>query len=731
MDKVNQETLRGIRAALDAGHSWDEIADNIASRMGVDISAARGAGASSEDIVVHLLSPREQAKPENMPQRPFMAGVGRGMEDVVAGVADLLPDAIEPTGFVDRSRRRAETYDEANKDIGFDGGRMLGQAAALAPLALAGPAATASTGVRIAGNSALGATAGYIPLAKDNSERLGNAAVGAVAGAVVPEVVRAGVGQVVKGVNKAKAAFNKANIGQMVDDVVGRMLPSGTQADDVVANVKKYLNDLALEQVKATGKVDQAIIERAAKIASVDPTIKPTLGQLTRDAATLSAERNLANSGTPAGNLIAERYRGQERALRDAARRLEESTGGMPLSPYDYGNKAGELLRGKWKEMQEEVSKAYDAAESQHGATPVDIGGLVRQVADTAYTEGSETATGKMANIALNRLKSYGLFDASGNLKEGAHLTVGQLRDLRQALSGVDLSGATTAQTMRARGGLINAIDDAVEASPVGDVFKPARQMARQRFSEFADKTLKQIQQDGIRDEDLFRLVTRGVDTSRDFVQALTTGTPDQVATGQQVLADTRRKMIADILSRATSGGRGEEVFSPATLRNKLDPLRGGYHPEVVDAVLGDAQKPLQDFVDVVGMLRDDPSFNSINYSKSGALLSGLGDGGRGLAARLTGSGGLVDVAAKVAGERQQQKLAEALLAGNPGGLPGFGRVAVEDALTANPPKFNRRAFWSSVKEGVASPETYRALLIDALLGGGRQVPATAYANNQ
>ena len=195
-----------------AGMSDDDIiADAAQSKTyGPVIQAAKEKGLEARDILIGLGNgDLQQAMGKTLPERPFMAGVGRGMEDVAAGAAELLPDAIEPTKFLNRSQARADTYDEANPNIGFDGGRMLGQAAALAPLALAGPGAAASTGTRIAANAALGATAGYIPRAKDNSERLGNAMVGAAAGAVVPEAVRAGVGQAVKGVNRVKAMIGK------------------------------------------------------------------------------------------------------------------------------------------------------------------------------------------------------------------------------------------------------------------------------------------------------------------------------------------------------------------------------------------------------------------------------------------------------------------------------------------------------------------------------------------
>ena len=714
-----------------------EILDLAAqsSTYGPSIIKAREKGLGDRQILVglgngDLASIISKPEPEG---RPFMAGVGRGLEDVAAGALDLLPDVVAGDsikGFLANSQARANTYDEANKDIGFDGGRVLGQAAALLPLGLASPSAAASTGARVSGNAALGAASGYIPRAKDESERLGNAALGAVAGAAIPEVVRAGVGQAVQLKNAAKAALSGNNVGQMVDDVMSRI---GQQSDEAAAQVRQYLTGLATDQIKAGGQVSPEILERAAKIASVDPNIRPTLGQLTRNPDVLSAERNLAGSGTKAGNLVAERYRAQDSVLRDASRRLEDSTGGQKLSQYAYGEKAGGFLRGKWKEMQSEIGKAYKAVEEAHGAATVDVSGLVRQVADKAYTEGSETANGKMATIALNKLKSYGLFDSSGNLKEGASLSIQQMRDLRQSLSGVDgLSGMTPAQAINAKTGIVNAIDDAVESSPVGDVFKPARAMARQRFSEFADRTLRKVQSDGIPDEGLFELATgRNVDTAKDYVRALSTGTPDQVAAGGQIMADTRRKMIADILSKGESGLAGEETLLPKSLKNAIDPMRGGYDPEVLDTVLGDQAGKLRDLVDVVGILRADPSHNSINYSKSGALLSGMVDGGKGLANRVVdvgGTGNLIGMAAKAASERQQDKLAKALLQGSPNGLPGFGRAQVVEALTANPPRIERGRMIGSAIDQAVSPETYRSMLIDALMGGSRTAGATAAA---
>lgn len=727
-----QATIAGIRQARAEGIGWDDIADHIAEINGVDpaaLAAARAEGISAERIVTAMVTPQDTSASAPMPDRPFVAGVGRGMEDVAAGAVDMLPDVLTPDAaaqWVDRSGRRAATYDEANPDIGFDAGRVAGQVAGLSPLMLAGPAATATTGRRIAGNAAAGAAAGYVPRARDEAERRSNAVLGALFGAAVPEALRAGVGRAVGARNAVAARGAQVEVQTAVDDAVST-LPQ--MAPDAEASVRSYLSGLATDQIRLQGRMTPEIIARAAKIASVDPDLRPTLGQLTRDPNILSAERNLSKSGTRGGNLIADRYRGQDATLRNAADRMKGETGGRALSPYKYGEEAGGFLRGKWDEMQTEIGKAYDATEAQHGASPVDISGLVRSIADTAFQDGSETASGKMANLALNRLKTYGLLDGSGNLKPGANLSVGQLRDLRQSLSSVDsLQGFNPGQSMRARGILINQIDDAVSGSPVGDVFKPARDMARARFSEFADRTLEKIKKDNLPNENIFDMaVGRDVDTARDFMSALRSGTPDQVARGAQIEADTKRRLIGDVLRGR--GTVGEETMSPAALRRSVDPEDGGYSPEVLEEVLTpEGATKLRNVVETVDYLFGDPAHNSINYSKSGTLLSGLADGGQGLAGRLSDAGSLVGVAAKAAGARRQNKLAEALLAGDPSMIPGHSESRIIDALLTKPPKVRADDFVGTLKDQAVSPETYRAALIDALFGGGRTAASASAA---
>jgi hypothetical protein len=738
MEKLDRIELQSIKDAIANGYSWDEVADHIAQGKGVDISAARQAGHSAQDIVLHMVTPQDESKSAALPERPFIAGVGRGVEDIIAGVGGLLPDKVRPDGYLARSQARADTYDEANKDIGFDGGRVVGQAAGLAPLALTGPAAAASTGARVAGNAALGAVAGLIPRAKDMGERFTNAAVGAVAGGALPEVVRAGVSGVIAAKNAIAGRMKDVapTVNSAIADALGISKEdvshhlgnnAAGEVADQVRQISSYLTGLATEQAKATGRLDPAVIARAARIAKVDPNLKPTLGQLTRDPAVYSAEQNLAKSGTPAGNLVNQRFRDQESVLRQKAGDMADATGGQPLTRYDFGGKAGAFLRGKWADMQKDVGAAYKAIEQQHGDVPVEMDGLIRNIADQAYTEGGHTAKGSMATIALNKIKSFGLLDPSGNVKEGAHLTLTQLRDLRQSLNSIDsLNGANQAQTINAKVGIIDAIDNAVEGSAVGDAFKPARQLARARFSEFADRTLNKVRQDAVPDEKLFDLAARrNVDTAKDYVGALTTGTPEQVAQGAGVLNDTRRQLIADILGKASNGPNGEELLSAAALRKSLDPMKGGYQPEVLDAILGRDAGKLREFSGVVDDLRSDPAFNSINHSKSGALIAGLMGGGSQLVNRVADNAipigivaGAVKGATQAAANKEQVKLAEALLKGSPGAIPGFGRQQVVDALTPGP------------SGGFADPETYKSILVQMLMGMPRNVGGVASAGN-
>lgn len=700
--------LKGYEAAKAAGLSDEKILADLSRHpvYGPMIQQGSDAGISGAAIMSGLKSGTlgKMVNPE-YEKRSFLEGVGRGAEDISSGITGLIPGSLGDS-YTASAADRAKVYDKANKDIGFDGGRVAGQVAALSPLIRLSPKAGASTMQRVATNAAVGAVGGFIPREESIGQRLTNAAIGGVLGGTVPELVRGGINAGSKLVRNAKAAFS--DVSGAVDDAMASAAPQvasqaapmlTSQADDAaVASTRDYLAQLATQQLKATGKVDQEALSRAAKVMAVNPELRPTLGQITRDPAIYSAEKNLMKSGTEAGNLVSKRFQEQESQLRQAAKGMVDSTGGEPLTDYAFGGKAGGVLRNKWKQMQEGVSAAYKAAEQQYGDVPVDVGDLVTGIANKAYTEGQETASGRMANIAMNRLKSFGLFDESGNLKEGANLSIQQLRDLRQTLNSIDsLTGATPDQAINAKMGVINAIDDAVGNSAVGDVFKPARDAARARFGEFADRTMNRIRTGQVPDDKLFDLATgRNVDTAKDFAEALRTGTPEQMAAGEQVMKDTQRKLIAQVLAKGQRGPMGEEAFYPASLRNALNPDLNGYQPEVLDALLTpDQVGGLRNFSQVVDILRADPAHNSINQSGSGALTAGLMNGGE--AALVNRLGGAADIAPGIIGgavkgaigaskEAQQQALAKALLSGNPAAVPGIDRAVLESILSPSSP---------------------------------------------
>lgn len=134
--------------------------------------------------------------PEYEPEAPpFMARVGRGFMDIGQGAKLLalqLADKIEGGNAADRYRARVnedlEYYNRghAASGGGVDWGRLLGGAAATAPLGGAA-ALPASLGGRMALGGALGATAGGLQYAEDG-EHLGNVLVGGVTGGAVPAV---------------------------------------------------------------------------------------------------------------------------------------------------------------------------------------------------------------------------------------------------------------------------------------------------------------------------------------------------------------------------------------------------------------------------------------------------------------------------------------------------------------------------------------------------------------
>lgn len=126
---------------------------------------------------------------------PFLARVGRGFMDIGQGaklIALQLADKLEGTDRADSYRERVNedlkyyNRGHAASGGGVDWGRMLGGAAATAPLGGAA-ALPASLGGRVALGGALGAATGGVQYSEDG-EHLGNVLIGGVTGGAVPAV---------------------------------------------------------------------------------------------------------------------------------------------------------------------------------------------------------------------------------------------------------------------------------------------------------------------------------------------------------------------------------------------------------------------------------------------------------------------------------------------------------------------------------------------------------------
>ena len=149
------------------------------------------------------------------------------------------------------------------------------------------------------------------------------------------------------------------------------------------------------------------------------------------------------------------------------------------------------------------------------------------------------------------QLVDKGLPDPFGKMKpsEGVTsktvLSTSDAEDLRKTIGELDVS---TPSQFRAKAAIIDALDEDVVNTAGRDVYGPARDAAKARFSEFDRKTLADIQQDKVDPDKLIKRIVGGnLADLQALKHALTTGTPEQVAAWRKAAEPLKAKWAAQV----------------------------------------------------------------------------------------------------------------------------------------------------------------------------------------
>lgn len=445
---------------------------------------------SRRDIPAQELSLGERVvsalpkKVQNWLSDPSIAGVGlgkgsaingvmMGAADPVVGAAQLVTGGQVPqlNKSINQKNAEYELAREGQGREGFDAARLVGNIASPANLAIAqvAPINAASTVGKVLQGARAGAIGGasapvinadesYLP------EKLIQAGVGGVAGgALTPVVSKAGeaITRKVIGLNAADASLRAD---QIMRESVQRL-----QRDGITLNQPDLTNLRAqvVNALKDGVEIDPAALFRKGDFQALG--MQPTLGQITRDGAQFSKEKNLrgvAGVGEP----LLQRFDQQ-------AQRLQELITGRSAGAADEftaGQNLLAALKGVDDGMKSKVNAAYAGAKDHLGrAAPMD---------SAKFSE--------MANYALDNEMLGGVLPAQvRNILNDVTLgkipfNVNTAVQIDQTLSRIQ-RGASDAEKYA-----ISKVRDALNSSPIADnvgedaklMFDAARGVAKNRF---------------------------------------------------------------------------------------------------------------------------------------------------------------------------------------------------------------------------------------------------------
>jgi hypothetical protein len=534
-------------------------------------------------------------------------GVVMGAADPIVGAVQLGANAIGQGSAINKAidAKNAEYEAMRGQDAGFDGARLLGNVISPANLVVASRVAPAvNTGQRIVQGAKIGALTGAAEpvLNADNSffaEKAGQATLGAIGGAALAPVLGKAADYAVRRLSSSGVAPTSDSIDNQILQAIEEL---GQNINEIPPQQLEALRNQVSGAFARRQSLNPAELLRRADFEALG--MEGTAGQISRDAAQFSRERNLRGLAG-VGDPLMERFNTQSTQLADRINSLAPPA----ANSYQAGTRFVEGLKGVDEQMRRRVSGLYQKARESSGKDlDVPLQGLAQDYARIVGDFGDKVPQALRAKFA-----ALGLDPASPSNQKQL-FTVENADQLLKNINQLD-PGFSDKATSTALGELRSAIKSAVlGAADDGGVFAPAVKAASNRFKiQDAIPALKAAAEGNVAPDDFVR-------------RFLINGKTDELKTMSKVLTpelrDEARGQIADVLKRAAFGeGRGTlsgETIAPerymATIRRiGVDKLGVFFSSQEVQDILRVGR--------VNAYINKAPANNTVNNSNTASTL--------------------------------------------------------------------------------------------------------------
>lgn len=565
----------------------------ITSPDGKQIKVTAPESATDEELIglAQAQAPRPAASFEQKMLGSLPARIVKGAKDPIDAGAQMLPRGLSAlsSGFGLFPNKVSDFFDSEAKSVdgdiksseneyqaarwatgqhGFDGGRMTGNIASPANLAVAARLPVAATAIGRVGTGLLGGAAGgLLQPVTDTSDtsfgmqKVGQALVGGAVGAVANPLlgklvdiaapkVKALIAQMMPQDKLAEAVNREA------DAAVRRVMQEA--GNDFPPAVQRQLKEQVLESLKQGNRIDAPAALRKMDFEQQGvPFLNPQITRNPQDYSRAMNLRGVEGVGEPISNVL----QAQNQKITTDVARLG---GDRALERVTAGRQFTQTLGDMDDVLGGAVSRAYQNARASSGKDwDIPMQGVAQDAQRIIDDFGVGGERNAIPSAVANRLKTFGILEGADmnqrrifNYEEADKL----LKQINSHLSGDPQNGGLRAL----HGAVKNTLTQ--DALP-GDPFAPARKLAQTRFKlQEAVPALEAAAKGDIAPDDFVRKFILGGKT--DEVKRLAEMLPPR-------LQDEARKQVASYIQQATfqNNATGDKMASAAGIQKVIREL--------------------------------------------------------------------------------------------------------------------------------------------------------------